>query len=84
MRDDDEEMFSRDFNPYDALVELNERLMRVEQAHNALARAFEQTEREVNVILQSVQALQKAQLSLGELWAKKTLYELQQEEKGQK
>jgi hypothetical protein len=61
------------FDPYDLLIELNERLSRLEVAHNKLARAYEQTEKDFSVLLTSHQHLQKAHLTLSELWAHQTL-----------
>lgn len=59
--------FDNGFSPYDALIELNERLTRLEKAHNQLAHAFQRTETEFNQLLKSHQNLQKAHLSLSQL-----------------
>lgn len=61
------------FDPYDMLIELNERLNRLEAAHNKLAHAYQQTERDLSMTLDSLQSLQKAHLTLSELWANSTL-----------
>ena len=52
-------MMNNDFDPYDALIELNERMNRLEQTHNNLARAHHQTERDLNVALNSLKNLQQ-------------------------
>lgn len=57
------------FDPYDALIELNQRLTRLEIAHNKMAKAFEEQEKAFDVLLKSHQVLQKAQVSLSELFA---------------
>lgn len=59
--------FNSGFDPYDALIELNERLTRLEKAHNKLAHAFQESEKEFNVLLTSFQNLQKAHLTLSQL-----------------
>lgn len=59
--------FDNSFSPYDALIELNERMNRLEKAHNNLARAFETSEQEYNQLMVSHQQLQKAYLTLNEL-----------------
>jgi Ca2+-binding EF-hand superfamily protein len=60
-------LFDQQFDPYDALVELNERINRMEIAHNNLAKAFQRTEQELNTALNSLQQLQKGHLKLSEL-----------------
>ena len=71
-------LFDNNFDPYDALVELNERMNRMEHAHNALAHAFHQTEQEVSVLLKTIQSQQQTIISMGELFANKTLFDLDQ------
>lgn len=48
-------------DPYDMLIELNERLLRVERAHNRLAKDYERTQQEFT---QSLIAHQKTQQHL--------------------
>lgn len=60
-------LFDSDFDPYDALIELNERINRMEQAHNNLASAFQRTEKELNLALTSLNHLQKGHLSMSRL-----------------
>jgi GTP cyclohydrolase II len=43
-------------------MEVMERMNRMEQAHNNLAKAFEKTERELNIALQSVRHLQQTHM----------------------
>ena len=60
-------LFDQQFDPYDALIELNDRINRMEIAHNNLAKAFQRTEQELNMALTSLQHLQKSHLKLSEL-----------------
>jgi len=55
-------MMNRDFDPYDILMEVMERLNRLEHAHNKLANAFQKTERELNIALQSIKHLQQSHM----------------------
>lgn len=57
-------MLNNDWDPYDALIDLNERLLRLETAHNNLAHAYEQSERELGLALDSILSLQKSHLAL--------------------
>lgn len=61
------DLFNNKFDPFDALIELNERLSRLERTHNKLARAYEESEKAFDVLLHSHQALQRAHLSVMEL-----------------
>lgn len=56
-------MMPSDFDPYDALIDLNERMLRMEKTHNALARAFQKSEQELSMALESIVGLQKIILS---------------------
>lgn len=56
-----------DFDPYNALIELNERLLRLEKAHNHLAHAYEKSERELNMALDALQSLQISHLVLSNI-----------------
>jgi hypothetical protein len=56
--------FENSFDPYDALIELNERMNRLEVTHNKLAHAYQRTEQELNIALQSLNSLQKGHLAL--------------------
>lgn len=60
-------MFEGDWNPYDVLINLSERMRHLEQAHNRLAEAFQRTENEFNQLLKAFQNLQKSHLALSEL-----------------
>ena len=60
-------LFDNQFDPYDALVELNERMNRMEIAHNNLAKAFQQTEQEFTMLSKAFNNLQKSHLKLSEL-----------------
>lgn len=55
-------MFHHNFDPYDALIELNERLTALETVHNRLADAYRQTQHDLNVTMESLVGLQKAHL----------------------
>lgn len=60
-------MMSNNFDPYDALIELNERLLRVERAHNRLAKDHERLQRELTIALDAVQTNQKHLLKLHQI-----------------
>lgn len=57
-------MMGNDFDPYDMLIQLSERLHRLEQAHNRMADAFHKTEVELNIALHSLRNLQQRHLQL--------------------
>ena len=57
-------MLDRNFDPYEILIETQERLSALEKAHNRLAYAFEQSEKETNQILEMLRALQQHHLRL--------------------
>jgi chromosomal replication initiation ATPase DnaA len=52
-------MMSNNFDPYDALVELNQRLVALEKAHNKLAFNCRQHEEELTITLQAIRNLQR-------------------------
>lgn len=60
-------MMSRDFDPYDALIELNERISMLEKAHNKMAHAFQRSEVELTTTLQLLKSLQLSHAHLNEL-----------------
>lgn len=57
-------MMPNNFDPYNMLIEINDRLTRMELAHNKLARAFQQTEQELTIALHSLKMLQQKHLQL--------------------
>jgi len=61
------DMFSHGFDPYDALIELNNRVTELEKKHNRLAHAYERTQRDLDIALSSIQGLQKGQMLLNDL-----------------
>ncbi len=60
-------MYRTDFDPYDALIEMNQRLARVEQAHNTMADDFVACQRQIRLLEETVINLQKSHLQLTEL-----------------
>jgi hypothetical protein len=52
-------MFDR-FDPYDALIAMDVRLGQLTDAHNNLARAFEEQKQDLTQVIESLQNLQKA------------------------
>lgn len=58
---------NNDFDPYDALISMNERLHRLEQAHNRLAKDYERTQKEFTEALISQQKTQQHLLNLQKL-----------------
>lgn len=69
-------MFDPRFNPYDELVLLNQKLDRLEKAHNAMARDYQITQNEFNVLIESHQELQKAYIAIAEIIGHKVLGEV--------
>lgn len=59
--------FGSDFDPYDALIQLNDRLGRLEQVHNQLASDYLKSQSELTSALVSLNHLQKSHLKLSEL-----------------
>lgn len=59
-------MINPNFNPYDLLQDLQQRMHHLEQAHNRMARDYTQTQRDLDVALDVIQTLQKSQISLVE------------------
>lgn len=57
-------MFDKHYDPYDVLMELQERLSTLERAHNNLAHAFEASEQELNQTLEMLRTLQQYHLRL--------------------
>lgn len=64
---DDDNLFRAQFDPYQALIDLDARLTTLQKAHNMMARDYEQQKRDFDVLLNSHQHLQKAHLSLSQL-----------------
>jgi len=60
-------LFGGDFSPYDALMELNERVVALEKAHNKLAIEFHRTSTEFNILLEEFHNLQNSHLNLAKL-----------------
>lgn len=52
-------MFNRSFDPYDKIIELNQRIIQLESAHNNLAMAFHQSEKDLNQALKLITDLQR-------------------------
>ena len=57
-------MFNNDFDPYDVLISLQARITHLEKAHNKLAHAYQQTEQELTITLQSLRSLQQHHMKL--------------------
>ena len=60
-------MMDSGFDPYNALVELNERLLRLEQAHNSLAKDYIKSQKDLDFTMNSLNSLQKSHLNLSQL-----------------
>ena len=58
--------FNPTFDPYQALVELNARMNRMEHAHNSLAHEHRLCQLELSVAIEDLSNLQKAHLKLAE------------------
>lgn len=57
-------MLNNNFDPYEMLIEIQERLSRLEHVHNKLAHAFERSEQELTQALHLLKALQQHHLKL--------------------
>lgn len=57
-------MMQNNFDPYDILIQVSDRLARLEQAHNKMADAFHKTEVDLQVTLHSLRNLQQRHLQL--------------------
>ena len=55
-----------DFDPYDMLIVLQDRLNVMEGAHNNLANAYRQQHADLQMSLDAIQTLQKAYLNLSQ------------------
>lgn len=55
-----------DFDPYDMLIVLQDRINVIESAHNNLAMAYNQQRKDMDLLLESVQTLQRAYLNLSQ------------------
>ena len=65
-----------DFDPYDVLITLNERVTQLEQAHNRLAHAFEASKKEQDILLHKYRNLEKSHLALADAYFKNELERL--------
>jgi len=54
-------------DPYDLIIQMNDRLNQLELAHNQLARDYMKTQQEFGALLTSHQHLQKSHLALSQL-----------------
>ena len=57
-------MYDNGWDPYDALITMNERLHSLERAHNKMAHAFQQSEHDLSLALNSLRSLQQRYLLL--------------------
>ena len=55
-----------DFDPYDMLIVLQDRINVIENAHNNLAMAYNQQRKDMDLVLESIQTLQRAHLNLSQ------------------
>jgi uncharacterized protein YlxW (UPF0749 family) len=58
------QLFDRGFDPYDALIAMDIKLQQLTDAHNQMARAFEQKSNDLDVLLTSHQHLQASMYSM--------------------
>lgn len=59
-------MMDNNFDPYDMLMQMSERMLVMEKAHNKLAEAFTKSEHELTIALHSLRNLQQAHLKLSQ------------------
>lgn len=57
-------MFNGDFDPYDLLMQLLERMQRLENVHNNLAIAYEQSQHDLSQALHIIQSLQRRHMAV--------------------
>jgi hypothetical protein len=69
-------MFNSDFDPYDALMTMNDRLHALEKAHNNLARAYEITDRDHKLLAQKYKNLEISHIALADAFFRKELENL--------
>jgi hypothetical protein len=62
-------MMDNGFDPYDMLINLQDRLNRLEHAHNTMAHAYRKSEVDLNVALHSLRNLQQKHLELSQFVA---------------
>lgn len=60
-------MMDNNFDPYEMLINLQERLHRLEQAHNQMAHAYRKTEVDLSVTLHSLRSLQQSFLTQSQI-----------------
>jgi hypothetical protein len=64
-------MLKPNFDPYNALIELNERMTRLEVTHNRLADAYMTSEQELNEVAECLLSLQKSHLEMYAILSKR-------------
>ena len=64
------------FDPYDALVQMDLRLQQITLSHNQMAQEFHKLQQEFNLLVESHQGLQKSQFHMAELLASKLFTDL--------
>lgn len=57
-------MFDPNFNPYDVLANLSDRMNQIEAAHNRLCRAFEQLEKNTKIIEARLKNMEDSHIAL--------------------
>lgn len=60
-------MFNNNLDPYDMLIQLSERVNRLETVHNRLAHDYQKSQADLNIALNSLQNLQHSYLKLSQL-----------------
>jgi len=60
-------MFDNNFDPYEILINLQERLNRLEKAHNQMAHAYQKSEIDLSVTLHSLRSLQQSFLTQSQI-----------------
>lgn len=61
------QMFDPSFDPYNELILINQKLDRLERAHNNLARDYIKSQNDLSILMDSHQHLQKAHLAMSKL-----------------
>jgi predicted nuclease with TOPRIM domain len=60
-------VFNNDFDPYDALMNVSDRLSMLQEAHNRMAHAYEKSQHELVLAKSNIRNLQKSHAHLNEM-----------------
>jgi hypothetical protein len=70
-------MMPNDFDPYDVIMQMTDRILRLEIAHNKLVEGLHKTDKELNIALHALRHLQQEHINLSSTFSR---YVIDQEE----